>query len=274
MFSAGGFVMRTTPAVLMPLVGLIAFVGLLIADGSTASAKDVCIRAADGAVVCGAVLNRGDNRQPSPFDRPGIAKPIADFPPVTEPRPVRHRAAREAERYIRHPRHVYRPPPPREFERHPPRRIVRADVRRSHIERERPYPPRYEHEPPARYRVADRHRRDWEREQALMRARREHAVHRYVDRHPPPPPRAYRAREIHLADLERRMHELERELRVLRADQAHALRRAERRDARRPLYREPPPRYHESNSRYRRERYVAQRVNRRHVDRERRPVDD
>ncbi len=267
--------MRAIPSVLAPLVFLITSVSFLTAPVSVAAAQNVCVHAADGAIVCGPVANRGNNSTPNPFDRPGVAQPITPSPPAVEPKPVQGRTARESERNVRPPKHVYRPALPRELERHPQRRITREAAQRLHAERDRRPPSLVEREPPAHYSAADLRRHERERERALTRAKREHTARRYADRGPPTPPRIYRERPVHFADLERRMRELERELRALRVDRDEAVRRAERRDADRRSYRKPPPRYRERETRHEGERSaIGQRVSNRHVNRDRQPADD
>ncbi len=81
--------MRAIPSVLAPLVFLIASASLLTVPVSVAAAQNVCVHAADGAIVCGPVADRGNNSTPNPFDRPGVAQPITPSPPAVEPGPVR-----------------------------------------------------------------------------------------------------------------------------------------------------------------------------------------
>ena len=234
-------------------------------------AQNLCVHGADGAIVCGPPANRGVDAPPSPFDRPGGAKPIELAPSVAEPGPMPRRAARRVERHVGPARHVYRPPPPREFESHPPRRTAREDARRwyhedaRHVQtvRDPRSPLRIEREPPVRYSMADWRRR--ESEHALTHAKREHAVRRYADHAPPPPPpRLNREQAVQFAELERRTRALEQEVRVLRTQRDAALRHVEHRDASR-VYHQPPPRYREAEAPY--ERNAARRnVNHRYVD--------
>jgi hypothetical protein len=227
---AGEFVMRHVSSGLVSLI----LVGFSI---GAAAAQNVCVRAADGAVVCGPVTQdgaqsgaQGDKPNPNPFDQP--PQPIA--PPPTPALPpaaaftVPNLAARQGERQrlarpatpARPAQVAHRPLPPRELERRPVRPAARDDLRRQ-AERGRMPPPRgAERGPPPRYAEIDRRR---------------------FDRPPPPQQRGER-------DMARRydarVRELERELNALRADRGAAMRRGPG-PGQQPMYRDrpPPPRY-------------------------------
>ena len=229
--------MRALPSALALFVSLTATL-------SVAAAQNVCVHSADGAIVCGPVANRGASA-PSPFDRPGGARPITLSSTAAVPEPAQRRAAHEARRHVPPPRYRYRLTPPRELERRAPRQIAGEDARRPYVEHDRQPPPGFEREPPARHSAADWRRYESERESASTRARRERATRRYDDRDPPPPSHVRREQPDQFADLERRTREVERELQALRAERNESLRQAERQDVGRRFYREPPARYRE-----------------------------
>jgi len=229
--------------------------GLLSFSITAAAAENVCVHAADGAIVCGPVTSQnanpstnptpGPSANPSPspspssgpsaspsknpFDLPAttfVPQGDAAPPPATARRPSLSHAPREAKRHVAPPKHVYRQPPPREFERRPPpRRIAREDMLRREAERGHRPPPRLDRERPVRYSEAERRRHEVNRERPMPRFDRDG-----------PPPRPYEAR----------LRELEREVRMLRGEREAALRRGpERRDIAQQNYRgrPPPPRY-------------------------------
>lgn len=223
--------MHRVHPVLVSLVLLTFWIGAAAAQNG-----NVCVHAADGAIVCGPVA-QNNKPDPSPFDQPQQAiappgNPVAPTAalPAAEPRPLRRPPVREATRAVRPPKHVYRQPPPREFDRHPPppRRIAREDVRRREAERDHRPPPRVERERPVRLSEADRRRIDRNRERPPMHIDREMAARQY----------------------DNRLRELEREVRALQADRDMALRRtADRRPLPRDLRRDErydaePPRVH------------------------------
>ena len=250
---------------------------LLPCSIAAATAENVCVQAADGAIVCGPVASQ--NTSPStipvptsspsatpspapstsaspaktPFDLPattfvpqGDAAPL----PAGTRRPSLARPAREATRNVSPPKHAYRQQPPREFDRRPPPagRIAREDVRRREAERYRGPPPGYDRGRPVRYSEADRRGDEINRERPMPRFDRNVA-----------PPRQY----------EVRLRELEREVRTLRGEREAAMRSGpDRRDVARQIYRErpPPPRYADREMRER-ERYAAPQRPPRQVDR-------
>jgi len=195
------------------------------------AAQNVCVQAADGAIVCGPVAQRNNNATPNPFDQPaqgqqGIAQPASPLPPAAESKPLRRPPVREATRDVRPPppKHVYRQPPPRELDRRPPppRRLAREDVRQRDAERDRPLPRRVERERPIRYSEAERRRHEINNERPLPRVDRNVVASRY----------------------DGRLRELEREVRALRADREVAMRRtADRRPPPRELRRDERERY-------------------------------
>jgi hypothetical protein len=196
---------------------LLSLVLLPCSIGAVA-AQNVCVQAADGAIVCGPVAQRNNNAAPNPFDQPaqGIAQPNNPPPPAAESKPLRAPPVREATRDVRPPppKHVYRQPPPRELDRRPPppRRLAREDVRRQEAERDRPPPRNVERGRPIRYSEAERRRHDVNNERPLPR----------VDRN------------VVASTYDNRLRELEREVHALRAEREIAMRR--------PADRRPPPR--------------------------------
>ncbi len=245
---------------------------LLPCSIATAAAENVCVQAADGAIVCGPVATQ--NTSPStipaptpgpstsaspgktPFDLPATTfVPQGDAAPLPAgtrrpslARPAREVARREATRNVPPPKHASRQRPPREFDRRPPPagQIAREDVRRREAEQYRGPPP--DRGRPVRYSEADRRRHEINRERPMPRFDRGAA-----------PPRQYEAR----------LHELEREVRMLRGEREAATRRGpDRRDVARQIYRErpPPPRYADREMRER-ERYAAPQRAPRQVDR-------
>lgn len=255
---AGEFVMRHVSSGLVSLILISCSIG-------AAAAQNVCVRAADGAVVCGPVAQDGgqgsgqgaDKPSLNPFDQP--SQPIAQPPaPAIAPtaNTVPNLAARQGERQrLARPAPLARPaqlahrPPSRELERRPVRGATREDLRRQ-AGRGRLPPPRELERPPAR-RLAreDVHRRQGERDALPPRRADRAPPSRYaeIDRRrydrPPPPPRAERdiARRYDL-----RLRELEREVNALRAERAAGLRRG----AGQPIYRDrPPPRYPDRDTR-------------------------
>lgn len=159
-----------------------------------ASAQNVCVHGADGAIVCGPVAQSTDTANPSPFDQPqpGLSQPPMVAPPAASPPPAA---------------------PPRVAERHPPRRIAREDLRRRYAERDMPPPRRVERDlPPPR------------------NAARQLPPPRYAERGPPNryseatrgPPERLRERplppDMMVRRYEARLDELEREVRALRAE--------------------------------------------------------
>ena len=217
--------MRHMRSLLLSLVLLPCSIGAV-------AAQNVCVQAADGAVVCGPVAQRNNNNAaPNPFDQPaqgpqGIAPPSNPLPPAAEskpePKPLRGPPVRD----VRPPqvKSVYRQPPAREFDRRPPppRRLAREDVRRRDAERERPPPRRVERERPIRYSEAERRRHEPINERPLPRVDRNVVASRY----------------------DSRLREQEREVRALRAEREMAMRRtAERRPPPRELRRDERDRY-------------------------------
>jgi hypothetical protein len=198
--------------------------GLLTFSMAPAVAQNVCVHAADGAIVCGPVAP--ENKQSaSPFDQPqpSVAQPsIPSSPAATPPAPPPSRAVRDAHRDVRPPKQAYRQPPPREFDRRPPppRRVAHEDARRLQAERDRRPPRHLDREPPMRFSDIARRPHDRPRERVVMRSDRDMA------------PRQY----------ESRLRELEREVHALRAEREQALRHvADRR---------PPPRELRRDERY------------------------
>jgi hypothetical protein len=184
--------MRHIRSVLLSLCLLTGSIGV-------AAAENVCVQAADGAIVCGPVAQGKNSPSPSPnpFDQPpqNYAPPAGAAPPsVAAHKPPPGRTIREAHRDTPPPRHVYRQPPSRDLDRHPPRRIAREDVRRLQAERDHRPPPRAERERPIRY--SDAGRRQFERDRERM-----------------PPPRVEMANRY-----DARLRDLEREVRALRAE--------------------------------------------------------
>lgn len=215
--------MRHMRSLLLSLVLLPCSIGAV-------AAQNVCVQAADGAIVCGPVAQRNNNAAPNPFDQPaqgpqGIAQPSNPLPPAAEPKPLRGPPVRQATRDVRPlpPKHVYRQAPPRELDRRPPppRRLAREDVRRRDAERDRLPPRRVERERPIRYSEAERRRHDVN-ERPLPRVDRNVVASRY----------------------DSRLRELEREVHALRAEREMAMRRtAERRPPPRELRRDERERY-------------------------------
>ncbi len=216
--------MRHMRSLLLSLVLLPCSIGAV-------AAQNVCVQAADGAIVCGPVAQRNNTAAPNPFDQPaqgaqGIAQPGNPLPPATEPKSLRRPPARQAERDVRPPppKHVYRQPPARELDRRPPppRRLAHEDVRRRDAEHDRPPPRRVERERPIRYSEAERRRHEINHERPLPRVDRNVVASRY----------------------DSRLRELEREVRALRADREVAMRRtADRRPPPRELRRDERERY-------------------------------
>jgi hypothetical protein len=199
--------------------------GLLSFSLGPAAAQNVCVHAADGAIVCGPVAQENKSSA-NPFDQPqpGVAQPGLPSSPAAAPGPPPNRAVRDAPRDVRPPKQAYRQPPPRELDRRPPpsRRIAREDVRQLQAERDHRPPRRLNREPPMRFTDVERRRQDRPRERVVMRSDREVA------------PRQY----------ESRLRELEREVHALRADRERALRHvADRRPPPRELRRDERDRY-------------------------------
>ncbi len=184
--------MRHIPSVLLSL-------GLLTGSIGVAAAENVCVQAADGAIVCGPVA-QGKNSpslSTNPFDQPpqNFAPPAGAAPPsVAAHKPPPVRTVRETHRDASPPRHVYRQPPPRDLDRRPPKRIAREDMRRLQAERDYRPPPHAERDRPVRY--SDTERRRSERDRERM-----------------PPPRVEMA-----SRYDARLRELEREVRALRVE--------------------------------------------------------
>jgi len=216
--------MRHIRCVLVSLVLLPCSIG-------TVAAQNVCVHAADGAIVCGPVAQRNSSPTPSPFDQPpqgvtGVAQPSNPLPPAAELKPLHRPAVREATRGVRPPpaKHVYRQPPARELDRRPPppRRIAREDVWRLQAERDHRPVRRVERERPIRYSEAERRRHEINRGRPLPRVDRDVVASRY----------------------DSRLRELEREVRALRSDREVAMRRtADRRPPPRELRRDERERY-------------------------------
>ena len=214
--------MRHMRSLLLSLVLLPCSIGAV-------AAQNVCVQAADGAIVCGPVAaQRNNNAAPNPFDQPaqGIAQPTNPLPPAAEPKPLRAPPMREPTRDVRPPptENVYRQPPPRELDRRPPppRRLAREDVRRREAERDRPPPRGVERERPIRYNEAERRRHEINNERPLPRVDRNVVASRY----------------------DSRLRELEREVHALRAEREIAMRRtADRRPPPRELRRDERERY-------------------------------
>lgn len=189
---------------------LLSLVLLPCAVGFAAAQQNVCVHAADGAVVCGPVAQSQHRGSPSPFDQPGGAQP---YNPYGNPaggdvmrRPPPRRAVREAEHEARSPRHAYREPPPREYTRRPPpQRVAREEMRRQQAERDLPPPPRgAERDRPPRYSEADRRGSPHSRDMGPRPDDRDVAMLRRYDE---------------------RLQELEREVRVMREQRDMTLRR-------------------------------------------------
>jgi hypothetical protein len=214
--------MRHMRSLLLSLVLLPCSIGAV-------AAENVCVQAADGAIVCGPVAaQHNNNAAPNPFDQPaqGIAQPNNPMPPAAAPKPLRAPPVREATRDVRPPppKHVYRQQPPRELDRRPPapRRLAREDVRQREAERDPPPPRRVERERPIRYSDAERRRREINNERPLPRVDRNVVASRY----------------------DSRLRELEREVHALRAEREIAMRRSgDRRPPPRDLRRDERERY-------------------------------
>lgn len=193
--------MRHIPSVLLSL-------GLLTGSIGVAAAQNVCVQAADGAIVCGPVAQGKNSPSPSPnpFDQPpqNFAPPAGAAPPsVAAHKPPPVRAVREAHRDAPPPRRVYRQPPPRDLGRRPPKQIAREDLRRMQAERDHRPPPRAERERPIRYSDAERRRFDRNHDHPVMRADRDVTARQY----------------------DNRLRELEHEVRSLRAEREASLHR-------------------------------------------------
>jgi len=225
---------------------------------SAAAEQKACVRRADGAVICGAVANLGNNSAPNPFDGPVVTQPFAPPPPVAARKPVRiiHQTERRPPPPSKHasrqpavpPPQIDRHPPPREAEKRPPLRHV-ASIDLRHVDR-RPPPPRFDRDASPRFSEPDRRRAEGDRQRIALRA---------------PPPPGYEAR---LRKLEREIHALRDE--ALRKE---ALRRAERRDVATRSYPQPPPGYRQRDTRYDAGPF-GEPANRRRVDRDRQSVAD
>jgi hypothetical protein len=168
---------------------LLVSLALLPCSTALSTAHNVCVHAADGAIVCGPVAEVKATASPSPFDQPGVAQPIAPAPPP--PGAPAKTAQRSAPQAGHLPKHVYRGPPPKFDVR--PQRIARQEPRRL-TERSQL--------PPSRHVTRDRH--EHERNVVPTRVDREAAMMRHYDE---------------------RLRELEREVRALRADREAAWRR-------------------------------------------------
>jgi hypothetical protein len=228
--------------------------GILSFSIGPAAAENVCVHAADGAIVCGPVTTQSASPTPAPtpsaspssgasanpsaspstsssknpFDLPAttfVPQGDAAPPPAAARKPALNRPPQMAKRHVAPPKHAYRQPPPHEFDRRPPpRQIARDEMLRREAARGHRPPPHYDRERPVRYSEAERRRHEINRERPMPRFDRD------------VPPRQYEAR----------LRELEREIRMLRGQREAALHRApDRRDIARPAYggRPPPPRY-------------------------------
>src|SRR4051812_44426414 len=136
---AGEFVMRHITSGLVSLILIGCSIG-------AAAAENVCVRAADGAVVCGPVapdgaqsgVQSGDKPNVNPFDQPAqpMAQPSAPAPPpaaAARPAPnltVPEAARRLARPALARPAQLTHRAPTRELEKRPVRRAAREDPRR------------------------------------------------------------------------------------------------------------------------------------------------
>jgi hypothetical protein len=228
---------------------VLASLALLSFSIGPAAAENVCVHAADGAIVCGPVTSQsaspsatpapGPSANPAPspsssasatpsknpFDLPAttfVPQGDAAPPPAAARKPALSRAPHEAKRHVASPKQAYRQPPPREFDRRPPpRQIARDEMLRREAARGHRPPPHFDRERPIRYSEAERRRYEVNRERPMP----------HFDRGGPPP-RQYEAR----------LRELEREIRMLRGQREAALHRGpDQRDIARPNYRGRPP---------------------------------
>jgi hypothetical protein len=192
-----------------------------------AAQQNVCVHAADGAIVCGPVTPENKPSTANPFDQPqpSVAQPsIPASPAAAPPPPPPSRAVRQTHRDAPPPRHAYRQPPLREFDRRPapPRRVAHEDARQLQAEGNHRPPRRLDREPPMRFTDIERRRYDRPQERVAMRSERDM------------PPRQY----------ENRLRELEREIHALRAEREQAMRHvADRRPPPRELRRDERDRY-------------------------------
>ena len=209
--------------------------GLLSCSVGVVAAQNVCVRAADGAIVCGPVTERNFSPSQNPFDqppRPNFTEPTERASPAPEPGPLSQPTVRDANRDIRPPQSAYRALPPRTLDEPPPRQTAREDARQNHSMRDHRPPRSVDRERPVHYSNAERRRYEERRE----------VTPQHIDRN------------IDMRQYDRRLRELEREVRLLRASRYEAARRD---DNRRTHYREPPPRSKRELSRREREREAA-----------------
>ncbi len=144
------------------------------------AANVTCVHRADGATVCGPVVEGGNKATPSIFDQPVAPSLAPPPPPAVKVKSAQNRIVRKIKFDAITPKQVQTPPIPQQQKMHSARRITSLDAPHSQLEQDHGPAPRFERKPRTRYSGGGARRLKNEYERPPVVAERQDATHRHA----------------------------------------------------------------------------------------------
>jgi hypothetical protein len=116
----------------------------LVAAAAASPSSVACVHRADGATVCGPVLESGNKTTPNIFDQPAITRSIAPLQPAVA-RPAQNRKAGTIKFVAITPKQVPTPPIPHQHKPRAAQRSANENTSQTHLERDHGPASRFDH---------------------------------------------------------------------------------------------------------------------------------